>query len=126
MGSEMPAKLASLYETDYQLWLNKTVEQLRSHDFYNIDLESLIEELESLGKSDKRAISSYLMRLCEHLQKEKHWYSEREMCWEHPECVKTFRWPAFHSDKRSAETASRSHSLLSIALLKVSNVGRSV
>jgi hypothetical protein len=62
---------SSLYETDYQLWLDQTVKQLRSHDFSNIDLENLIEEIESLGKSDKRAVSSYLMRLCEHLLKMK-------------------------------------------------------
>jgi Domain of unknown function DUF29 len=66
------------YEIDYQLWLDKTLQQLRSHDFSNIDLENLIEELEDLGKSDKRAIASYLMRLCEHLLKIKYWESERE------------------------------------------------
>jgi hypothetical protein len=71
---------SSLYGTDYQLWLDRTVEQLRSHDFSNIDLENLIEEIESLGKSDKRAISSYLMRLCEHLLKMNYWISEREAC----------------------------------------------
>lgn len=73
-------KLTSLHETDYQLWLDKTVIQLQSHDFSNIDLENLIEELESLGRSDKRAISSYLMGLCEHLLKIKYWESERENC----------------------------------------------
>ena len=72
-------KLASLYDTDYQLWLDKTVAQLKTHDFSSIDLENLIEEIASLGKSDKRSISSYLMRLCEHLLKIKYWESEREM-----------------------------------------------
>lgn len=70
----------SLYEQDYQLWLDKILVQLRTGDFQNIDLENLIEEVESLGRSDKHAISSYLMRLCEHLIKVKYWESEREMC----------------------------------------------
>ncbi len=70
----------SLYEQDYQLWLDQTLVQLRTGDFNNIDLENLIEEVESLGKSDKHAISSYLMRLCEHLLKLKYWESEREAC----------------------------------------------
>ncbi|WP_373693660.1 DUF29 domain-containing protein [Limnofasciculus baicalensis] len=70
----------SLYEQDYQLWLDQTLVQLRTGDFNNIDLENLIEEVESLGKSDKHAISSYLMRLFEHLLKLKYWESEREMC----------------------------------------------
>lgn len=80
MVSETKATLISLYETDYQLWLEKTVRQLRSHDFDNIDLENLIEEIESLGRSDKHAVSSYLMRLCEHLLKVKYWESERDLC----------------------------------------------
>ncbi len=70
----------SLYEQDYQLWLEQTLAQLKTGDFQNIDLENLIEEVESLGKSDKHAISSYLMRLCEHLLKVTYWESEREMC----------------------------------------------
>lgn len=70
----------SLYDVDYQIWLSKTLAQLQSHDFENIDLENLIEELSSLGKSDKNAISSYLMRLCEHLLKVKYWETEREQC----------------------------------------------
>lgn len=80
MKSEINVKSASLYDTDYQLWLAQTVTQLRSNDFGHIDLENLIEELESLGKSDQRAISSYLMRLCEHLLKIRYWQSEREAC----------------------------------------------
>jgi Domain of unknown function DUF29 len=80
MSSEIKAKQVSLYETDYQIWLDQTVAQLRSQDFGKLDLENLIEEIESLGKSDKRAISSYLMRLCEHLLKIKYWQVERELC----------------------------------------------
>jgi hypothetical protein len=80
MNSEVKMKLASLYDTDYQIWLEQTLAQLRANDFGNLDLENLIEEIESLGKSDKRSISSYLMRLCEHLLKIKYWESERETC----------------------------------------------
>ncbi|MGB8701136.1 MAG: DUF29 domain-containing protein, partial [Thermosynechococcaceae cyanobacterium] len=50
----------SLYEADYQLWLEQTLEQLRSHDFNNLDLDHLTEEIEDLGKRDKRSLSSYL------------------------------------------------------------------
>jgi hypothetical protein len=69
MQSKATVKPMSLYDSDYQLWLDQTVAQLRSQDFGNLDLENLIEEIESLGKSDKRALSSDLMRLCEHLLK---------------------------------------------------------
>lgn len=67
-----PLHYLALYETDYQLWLDQTVVQLRTHDFNHLDLENLIEESEGLGKRDKRAIASYLMRLCEHLLKLKY------------------------------------------------------
>jgi Domain of unknown function DUF29 len=80
MTSEIKAKRVSLYDTDYQIWLDQTVAQLRSQDFGNLDLENLIEEIESLGKSDKRAISSNLMRLCEHLLKIRYWDVERDSC----------------------------------------------
>lgn len=79
MNQETEVK-PTLYDTDYQLWVKHTVEQLRSRNFNNLDLENLIEEVESLGRSDKHAISSYLMRLCEHLLKLKYWESERELC----------------------------------------------
>ncbi|OUC12980.1 MAG: hypothetical protein B0A82_19750 [Alkalinema sp. CACIAM 70d] len=80
MQSEVKVKQPSLYDTDYQLWLDQTVSQLKVKDFSQIDLENLIEEIESLGRSDKRAISSYLMRLCEHFLKLRYWESERERC----------------------------------------------
>jgi len=78
--SELKMKLVFLYNTDYQRWLEQTAAQLKANDFSNLDLENLIEEIESLGKSDKRAIASYLLRLCEHLLKLKYWEAEREMC----------------------------------------------
>lgn len=80
MVAEPSVKQLSLYDRDYQLWLEQTVADLRSQNFHNLDLENLIEEIESLGKRDKRAVTSYLRRLCEHLLKIKYWQSERETC----------------------------------------------
>jgi hypothetical protein len=80
MEPQVKAKPTLLYDADYQLWLSHTVAQLKARDFSNLDLENLIEEIESLGRSEKHAISSYLMRLCEHLLKIKYWEAEREVC----------------------------------------------
>lgn len=66
MEPQIKPKPTSLYDADYQLWLEYTVAQLKARDFSNLDLENLIEEIEGLGRSDKRAVSSYLLRLCEH------------------------------------------------------------
>lgn len=80
MEPQVKAKPTLLYDADYQLWLDRTVAQLKARDFSSLDLENLIEEIESLGRREKSAISSYLMRLCEHLLKLKYWEAEREMC----------------------------------------------
>ncbi len=80
MTSEPKPSMMSLYDLDFQRWLNQTVAQLKAQDFYNLDLENLIEEIESLGRREKHATSSYLMRLCEHLLKIKYWEAERDQC----------------------------------------------
>ncbi|MBC6480968.1 MAG: DUF29 family protein [Hormoscilla sp. GM7CHS1pb] len=47
---------AKLYDLDYNLWLEKTIGQLRDRAFTEIDLENLLEELEAMGRSEKRAV----------------------------------------------------------------------
>ena len=59
----------SLYEQDILLWVEETVAKLRAHDFENLDLENLIEEVESLGISQKKELISRLITLLEHLLK---------------------------------------------------------
>ena len=59
----------SLYESDYLLWTQQTVAQLRAGEFDCIDLENLIEEIEDLGKSRRNEIRSRLTTLLEHLLK---------------------------------------------------------
>jgi hypothetical protein len=67
-----------LYETDYNQWVNKTVQQLRERKFDGVDWDNLIEEIEDMGKSQKRALESFLTRLVEHLLKLSYWESEKE------------------------------------------------
>jgi hypothetical protein len=59
----------SLYEQDILLWVEDTVNKLKNHDFKNLDLDNLIEEVESLGISQKKELISRLMVLLEHLLK---------------------------------------------------------
>lgn len=58
-----------LYESDFLLWTQDTVAKLKARDFDHVDLENLIEEIEGLGKSDKKEIRSRLTTLLEHLLK---------------------------------------------------------
>lgn len=59
----------SLYDSDFLLWTQDTVAKLKAKDFDHVDLENLIEEIESLGKSEKKEVKSRLTTLLEHLLK---------------------------------------------------------
>lgn len=70
--------ISTLYEQDYQLWLETTIQQLQSKEFIHVDWENLLDELESMAKKNRRAIKSLLTRLWEHLLKLSYWEAERE------------------------------------------------
>jgi len=59
----------SLYEQDYVLWIEDIVNKLRNRDIEGLDFENLIEEIESLGRSDKRELESRLREPLEHILK---------------------------------------------------------
>lgn len=61
------------YEEDYYLWIQTMLEQLRKKNYANVDWYNLIEEIEDMGKSQRRAVESLLLRLTEHLLKLKYW-----------------------------------------------------
>ncbi|MGF1601288.1 MAG: DUF29 domain-containing protein [Thermosynechococcaceae cyanobacterium] len=52
---------AKLYGQDFAQWIDQTVQQLKEGKLDELDIENLIEEVESLGRSDKRVLSSNLM-----------------------------------------------------------------
>lgn len=59
----------SLYESDYFLWTEDTIAQLKARNFDRVDIENLIEEIAGLGRSEKKEIKSRLKTLLEHLLK---------------------------------------------------------
>jgi hypothetical protein len=59
----------SLYDRDILLWVEDTITKLKSRDFEHLDIENLIEEVESLGISQRNELSSRLLVLLEHLLK---------------------------------------------------------
>ena len=63
--------LEPLYEQDFQIWIDSTIQHLRNGQFESLDIEHLIEELNSLGKSEQNALKSNLMILLAHLLKVK-------------------------------------------------------
>jgi len=70
--------LSRLYDRDYQLWLETTIDRVRSRDFNHVDWDNLLDELEDMAKRNKRTVKSLLTRLWEHLLKLGYWETERE------------------------------------------------
>ena len=60
---------ASLYEQDFQQWLEQTTKLLKNYNFSALDLDHLIEELNDLGNSSKLVLESNLTILLAHLLK---------------------------------------------------------
>jgi len=71
-------KLKQLYEIDDSLWLEETIELLKHKQFNLLDLDNLIEELESLVRRDKASIESLFIHLIEHLLVYQYWLREKE------------------------------------------------
>jgi hypothetical protein len=59
----------ALYEDDYFKWLVNQVDFLRNGQTDELDLANLAEEIEDLGKSERRALESDLVVLLMHLLK---------------------------------------------------------
>ena len=69
-----------LYNSDQNLWYQSTLEALKKQDTAAMDWKNLIEEIEDMSASQKRALRSYTRRLIEHLLKLQYWHQERDRC----------------------------------------------
>jgi hypothetical protein len=65
------AKIGTLYDQDFFLWTEEQAAALRRAKSSNLplDWENLAEEIESLGKSDRRELKSQIRRVLRHLLK---------------------------------------------------------
>ncbi|HYN77193.1 MAG TPA: DUF29 domain-containing protein [Lamprocystis sp. (in: g-proteobacteria)] len=71
----------SLYDQDLYTWAMQTARMVREKRFSEIDCASLAEELESMGKTELRALESRLVVLLAHL-----------LTWEHQPVQRGKRW----------------------------------
>ncbi|MDF5707004.1 MAG: DUF29 domain-containing protein [Nostoc sp. S4] len=65
----IPKTVAQLYETDFVAWTKQTVQLIRAGEFEQVDWDAVIEEIESLGRSERRELKSRLEVLLQHLLK---------------------------------------------------------
>ena len=61
--------LASLYDKDFLLWTEETGRLLRAGRLDELDIEHIAEEIEDMGKSQRRELESRLRVLLAHLLK---------------------------------------------------------
>ena len=74
-------QLSSLYESDFNLWLETNTNLLKQRKFTQVDIEQLIEEIEDMGNNRKDALESNLMRVFQHLLKWKYQPKKRSNSW---------------------------------------------
>jgi hypothetical protein len=59
----------SVYDQDFYAWAMENAELLKQKKFEEIDIDNIAEEIESMGKSNKRSLFSHLSVLIAHLLK---------------------------------------------------------
>ncbi len=72
---------AVAYDQDLYTWSLEQARLLRERKFDQLDLEHIIEEIEDVSKSEKRALESFLETLLMHLLKWKYEPSHQSRSW---------------------------------------------
>jgi hypothetical protein len=70
------------YETDFYGWTQQQAHLLKTGCLSSLDVANLIEEIETMGRSEKRELDSRLMVLLVHLLKWKYQPKRRGRSWE--------------------------------------------
>jgi len=73
---------AALYDTDFYGWIQQQAHNLRSRNLDRLDVDNLVEEIESMGKSEQRELESRLEFLLMHLLKWRFQPERRGTSWE--------------------------------------------
>jgi len=75
-------QLTALYESDFYSWALQNAELIKLGRFEELDTEHLVEEIENMGASEKRALESRLIELMQHLLKWQHQAERRGASWQ--------------------------------------------
>lgn len=78
---KIPMLSPSLYETDFYAWTKEQVTLLRNEQWSQIDLQNLIEEIQSLGKQQRQELRNRLSVLIGHLLKWEYQSQRRSRSW---------------------------------------------
>lgn len=75
--------MANLYETDFYAWTQEQANLLRLGKTGHLDVENLVEEIESLGRQQKQELKNRLGVLIGHLLKWQYQVSHRSKSWKY-------------------------------------------
>jgi hypothetical protein len=73
---------SSLHELDFYAWTQQQVNLIKSGNLVDVDFEHLLEEIESMGASERRELISKLAILLAHLLKWQYQPSFRGRSWQ--------------------------------------------
>lgn len=76
-----PSEPLTGHDQDYAAWLFETAALLRAGQLDALDIANLVEELEDMGRSEKRAVKSNLEVLLRHLLKYQYQPQLRSNSW---------------------------------------------
>jgi hypothetical protein len=79
--TQIKARRNDLYETDFYVWTQEQARLLRERRFDDLDLDNLVDEVQSVGSSEKREIRNRLVVLIAHLLKWKFQPGGRGSSW---------------------------------------------
>ena len=77
----MPTR-SPLYDSDFYAWSREQAELLRTGKLAEADIEHIAEEIDSMGRTEKRELASRLMLLLLHLLKWRYQPGKRGPSWE--------------------------------------------
>lgn len=92
------------YETDFYAWTNEQAALLRAGRLSGADLVHIAEELESMGRSEKRELESRLVVLLAHLLKWQYQPDRRGASWEATITLQRVEVPEHLADNPSLKT----------------------
>jgi len=78
----MNTLITSLYESDFYGWTQHQANALRSRNIAELDFENLLEEMEAMGRSEKRGLKNRLVILLMHLLKWQYQPERQGKSWE--------------------------------------------
>jgi hypothetical protein len=81
VGHNQGMTAAQLYDIDFTEWTRHNAELLRAGRASEADLEHIAEEIEDLGKRERRSLHNRCVRLIEHLLKWQHQPERRGSSW---------------------------------------------